>query len=653
MTAEGLAEPLGVSLTGDGVNVAVFSAHATAILFCAFDAHDHETARVALSGRTGDVWHGHIPGVVAGDRYGLRAQGPWEPAAGHRFNVQKLLIDPHALALDRKPALHPSMFGHRGGNDLARDDGDSGPHMPKAVVTAPPEATPVPRPNVAWSRTVIYEMHVRGFTMLHPQVPADIRGTFAGMAHPAAIAHLAALGITAVEILPPAAWIEERHLAALGLRNHWGYNTVAFMAPDPVLAPGGWAEVRAAVAALAAAGIETIVDVVLNHTGEGDELGPTLSQRGLDNAGYYRLAPDRRFYGNDTGCGNTLAVDRPAVTRMAMDALRAWAVHGGVHGFRFDLGTTLGRRDDGFDPAAPLLTAISQDPVLRGLKLISEPWDVGWGGYQLGRFPGGWGEWNDRFRDDVRRFWRGDPGMLGALATRIAGSPDLFASHRRPSRSVNFVVAHDGFTLADLVSHVDKHNAANGEGNRDGSDNNHSWNNGIEGVAADPAVLAARLRDQAALLATLILSRGTPMLAMGSEFGHSQRGNNNAYAQDNAVAWLDWAAGDPALLAATAALVRLRLAHPALHDDRFLDGCGTPADVAWLRPDGGAMTPEDWARPDAPTLILSLSVAGDRALLILHRGHAAITVTPPGGSGYGGPVEVAARTVRVVLADLG
>ena len=611
-------EPLGVTLDATGAHVAVVSANATAIEFCRFDADGRER-RTALTERTGEVWHGHVAGVAAGDRYGLRAHGPWAPQHGHRFNPDKLLVDPHAHALDRPFRLHPAMFGHHG-----PDGTDSAPFMPKAVAGPPPALADAPHPGVPWSRTILYELHVRGFTMRHPGIPPEIRGTFAALAHPAAIAHLVALGVTAVELMPTAAWIDERHLVALGLSNYWGYNSVAFMTPDPRLAPGGWAEVRAAVAGLAAAGIETVLDVVLNHTGEGDALGPTLSQRGLDNALYYRLAGDPARYVDDTGCGNTLALDRPAVVRWAMDALRAWARWGGVHGFRFDLATTLGRRAEGFDPAAPLLTAIMQDPALARLKLIAEPWDVGWGGYRLGEFPGGWGEWNDRCRDDIRRFWRGDAGMAGALATRLAGSADLLARHRRPSRGINFVVAHDGFTLADTVSFTAKRNHANGEGNRDGSDANASWNNGVEGTSTDPAVCAARRRDQVALLATLLLSHGTPMLAMGSELGHSQGGNNNAYAQDNALAWLDWDAADTELLAATAALTRLRAAHPALHADQFLTGAG---DVLWLRPDGAGMAGADWER--AETLVCVLTSGDDRVALALHRGTAPVAIALP------------------------
>ena len=447
------------------------------------------------------------------------------------------------------------MFGYEADDaaaDLSFDRSDSAPFTPKGVATRPSRADTSSRPRHAWEDTILYELHVKGFTKSHPDVPEALRGTFKGLAHEAAIAHLTRLGVTAVELMPCAAWIDERHLTGLGLSNYWGYNPIALMAPDPRLAPGGWEEVREAVAALHRAGIEVIVDVVFNHTGEGDELGPTLSLRGLDNATYYRLRSDApRHYVNDAGCGNILAMDRAPVLRLALDALRAWAEFGGVDGFRFDLATTLARRTEGFDAQAPFLAALLQDPVLRELKLIAEPWDIGPGGYQLGKFPGPFAEWNDRFRDCIRRFWRGDDIGVGELATRVAGSRDFFEAHRRPSRSINFITAHDGFTLRDLVSYSRKRNDANGEDNRDGTNENFSWNNGVEGETGDDAILAARGKDQRNLLASLLLARGTPMLSMGAELGQTQAGNNNAYAQDNETAWLDWSAADRGLLAFT------------------------------------------------------------------------------------------------------
>ncbi|MDE1150281.1 MAG: glycogen debranching protein GlgX [Azospirillaceae bacterium] len=634
----GSPEPLGVTLTADGVNVAVHSAHATAIEFCLFDG-ETEVARLPLVERTGDVFHGFIRGIKAGQRYGLRAHGPFDPGAGHRFNPAKLLLDPYATKLDAAFTLHASQFSHRLGDpdaDLTADQVDSAPFVPKAVVEPHFDPGPVARPRVPWDQTVIYECHPKGFTALHPDVPEDIRGTFAGLAHPAAVDYLKRLGVTTLEILPAMAWVDERHLGPLNLSNAWGYNPIAFCAPDPRLAPGGWAEVRGAVAALHAAGIEVILDVVLNHSGESDELGPTLSLRGLDNERYYRLRPDNRRYNvNDTGCGNTLPVDRPAMMRLALDALRLWATRAGLDGFRFDLAATLGRTDSGFDPASPFLSALRQDPLLRDLKLIAEPWDIGPGGYHPGDFPAGWGEWNDRFRDDIRHFWRGDGGKLGALATRLAGSADLFHAKRRPSRSVNFIVAHDGFSLADLVTYQAKHNEANGEDNRDGTNDNASWNHGVEGPSDDPGVINARRHDQRALIATLLVARGTPMLGMGAEAGRSQDGNNNAYAQDNRLNWLDHGAIDTGLYDFTRSTIALRQAHPALRGDRFLtgdvDADGVP-DVEWLRADGQVLTGDDWSQ-DGPLVAVFASPAGegatDRVAVILNRGWQEQRITPP------------------------
>jgi glycogen operon protein len=642
--SEGSPEPLGLTLDARGANVAVFSAHARAIDLCLFDSRgETEIERLRLPCRTGDVFHGHFDGLAAGQRYGLRAHGPYAPAEGHRFNPAKLLADPYARALDRPFAYAPALLDHQpggSGGDLRPDTTDSAPFMAKAIAIEPSAATPPPHTGKPWAGTVIYELHVRGFTKTHAQVPEAIRGTFAGLAHPAAIEHLVRLGVTAIEIMPPAAWVDERHLHETGLSNYWGYSPVTFMAPDPRLAPGGWAEIAASVTAIQRAGIEVLVDVVLNHTGEGDHLGPSLSLRGLDNATYFRLAEGKlRTPSNDTGCGNTLALDRPAVVRLATDALRTWAELGGVNGFRFDLATTLGRRDNGFDAAAPLLTAISQDPVLRKLRMIAEPWDIGPGGYQIGAFPALWGEWNDQYRDTMRKFWRGDRGLAGEAATRFSGSSDILAPRNRPpSRSVNFIVAHDGFTLADLVSYQRKHNEANGEDGRDGTDVNYSWNNGVEGVTGDPAVLAARRRDQRNLLATLLLARGTPMLTMGSESGHSQAGNNNAYAQDNATSWLDWNHADKVLTAFTARLIHFRDAHCALTRDRFLTGDAPDAalipDAEWRNPNGTPMKEGDW-HSERQSLIASFYAAAaegraaDRVTLVLHAGREPLDVVLP------------------------
>jgi glycogen operon protein len=639
--APGSPEPLGVTLQPGGANVAVFSAHATAIEFCLFDASGAtELERIALPERTGDVFHGHVAGIEAGMRYGLRAHGPYDPASGHRFNPSKLLVDPYATALDRRFALHPSLFGELP-DGTARNDADSAPSVPKAIVAAPWTGRESRAPRVPWGHTVLYELHVRGFTKTHPDVPGEIRGTCAALAHPACVGHLARLGVTTVELMPVASWVDERHLGPLGLANYWGYNPVGLMVPDPGLAPGGMAELAACVAALHEAGIEVLLDVVLNHTGEGDERGPTLSLRGLDNATYYRTLPgDGARYANDACCGNTLALERAPVLRLAMDALRHYALAAGVDGFRFDLATTLARHGHGFDPAAPFLQALAQDPVLRDLKLVAEPWDLGHGGHRLGAFPAGWGEWNDRYRDAVRRFWRGDGAMTGELATRLAGSADVFAGRSRPpSRSVNFVCAHDGFTLADLVAYRHKHNEANGEGNRDGTDANHSWNHGVEGPSEDAEVSSARRRDARSLLATLFLSRGTPMLSMGDELGRTQQGNNNAYAQDNRLAWVDWAGADGDLARFVATLAGLRRGHRALRADRWLTGepvdtSGIP-DVEWRHADGRAMTAPDWEHPHGRALVAALYAPGedgeppDRVAFALNAGTHAATIRWP------------------------
>ena len=612
----GSPEPLGLSLVEGGANIAVYSEAVEGIELCLFDSSGQkELARLGLPGRTGPVFHGFAPNLGAGVRYGLRAYGPWRPENGLRFNPKKLLFDPFALALDGPIQLHDSLFDA---------DSDSGPFAPKAVAAAPQLARPNRR-RIPWPETVIYELHVRGFTRRLDAVPEKLRGTFAGLAHPAAMAHLLRLGVTTLELMPCAGWIDERHLRAAGLTNYWGYNPIAFRAPDPRLAPGGWREVLESVAALQDAGFEVLIDAVFNHSGESDAEGPTVSLRGLDNASFYRLDPaDPAAYVNDAGCGNILRLDHPVALRLAMDSLRAWALYGGVDGFRFDLATTLGRRADGFDPHAPLLAAIAQDPLLRELKLIAEPWDVGSGGYQLGAFPANWGEWNDSFRDAARKFWRGDSGMIGEIATRIAGSSDHFGGRKPPSRSVNFVTAHDGFTLADLVSYARKHNEANDEGDRDGTDCNYSWNNGAEGETADQTVLGARRRDQRNLLALLLLSRGTPMLSMGAELGHSQNGNNNAYCQDSEIGWLDWRNADPGLTAFAGALIALRKATPALRQDRFLTGAPQgdgPADVEWRGAEGKILTTDQWREGERRFLAGFFDAEGARAGLLFNAGH--------------------------------
>ena len=597
----GSPRPLGVTLVPGGANVAVASRHATQIWLCLYDATGiTETARILLNARTGDIHHGYIPGLAEGARYGLRADGPWAPERGQRFDPAKLLADPYALELDRPFAYHGDLALPRSVElDTAR-------LVPKAIV----RRAPAPTMRLSPKRPgFVYEISIKAFTKLHPGVPEPLRGTVAALATPVILEHLKRIGADTIELMPLTAWIDERHLSALKLSNAWGYNSITFLAPDPRLAPGGMREVSETLRTLHDNGIRVLLDMVLNHTGEGDDLGPNLSLRGLDNASYYRHAaddPGRMI--NDAGTGNTLALDRPAMVQLAMDSLRHWT-RLGFDGFRFDLAPVLGRLATGYSPDAPLLTAIRQDPELSGVTLIAEPWDVGPGGYQLGNFPSPWMEWNDRYRDDVRRFWRGDRGATSALATRLTGSADVFAGSRRPpSASVNFIAAHDGFPLADLTAYQCKHNEANGEDNRDGSNDNWSWNSGVEGVTKDPVILAARNCDARALLATLFLSRGTPMLTAGDEMGRTQGGNNNAYAQDNAITWLDWVHADESLIGLTGWLAFLRAQHPLLCADRFLTGQSpggdAPPDATWLRPDGTPMADGDWGGADVFGLYL-------------------------------------------------
>jgi glycogen debranching enzyme GlgX/4-alpha-glucanotransferase len=577
----------GVLVSARGLEAALVLPNAESASLCIYDG-DREIVRAPMT-RDGDgVLRGVAPGIGADAHYGFRVQGPYDPKRGFRFDPSKLLADPYAWRFDRPFTLHPSMFAF--GEDSSRD-------VPKAIAGAPPQGEPGHK-RIAPEALVIYELNLRGFSRLNMAIPEAARGTFAGLAHPVSIEHLAKLGVTAVEIMPADTFVDEWRLSQLGLSNAWGYNSVVFGSPDPRLAPGGWAEVRAATDALHAAGIEAILDVVFNHNGESDQLGPTLSFRGLDNQAWFRLDPNNpEFYINDTGTGNCLALDRPLVVEMAIGALKRWMVYGGIDGFRFDLATTLGRRDTGFDSKAPLFQALAADPVLANARLIAEPWDMGPGGYRLGQFPAEFADWNDRFRDAARRFWRGDPGMRGEIATRIAGSRDIFASAAAPSTGVNFVAVHDGFTLRDLVSYEHKHNDANGENNRDGTDNNNSWNHGVEGPSDDPAIVEARSRDQRNLLLLLLASRGAPMLSMGSELGFSQGGNNNAYAQDNATSAIDWRAADVSLIAFTTRLIAVRRANAALARDAFLTGSPFDTsqlpDVEW-RDANGPMTQAEW-----------------------------------------------------------
>lgn len=574
--------PASPVLTPTGARFSVWSPDAEQLWWCLFDLHGRERRVPMLRDAVG-TWHVEVAGIGAGARYGLRADGRYDPDAGLWFDPDKLLVDPYACAIDRAFVYDTALAARRG------EGGDTAPLMPKGVVTMPLPAPTAAPPRFA-PGGLIYELHVRGFTMSQPDVPVAKRGTIAALAHPAVIAHLKRLHVSAVELMPINAWIDERHLGPLGLTNYWGYNSVNWFAIDPRLAPGGMAELRTTVTALHDAGIGVILDMVYNHDGESDAMGPTLSLRGLDARGYFRHAADGTLI-NDTGTGNSVACNAPVVRRMIADSLRHFVTQAGVDGFRFDLGPALGRMADGFDPHAPLLEELRADPILADRVMIAEPWDIGPGGYQLGRFGQGWLEWNDRYRDDMRRFWRGDAGMIGAFATRLTGSSDIFAGEA--TRSVNFLAAHDGFTLADMTAYAQRHNEANGEQNRDGHGENFSWNNGIEGPSDDATITDARRRDVMALLTTLFCSRGAIMLSAGDEFGRSQQGNNNAYAQDNAISWIDWAGRDEALQAQAFELAALRARCPALQSDRFL----TEADVAWLDETGVPMLVGQWEDP--------------------------------------------------------
>ncbi|WP_295976121.1 glycogen debranching protein GlgX [uncultured Xanthomonas sp.] len=615
---EGLPYPLGATWDGLGVNFALYSAHATKVELCLFDDRGREIERIALPEYTDEIWHGYLPDARPGQLYGYRVYGPYAPDAGHRFNPNKLLLDPYAKQLVGELKWAPALFGYTIGHkdaDLSFDRRDSAAYMPKCAVIDPAFTWGKDqRPQTPWDSTVIYETHLRGTTMRHPSVPEAWRGTFSGLKVDEVVEHIKRLGMTAVELLPVHAFVDDEYLLKQGLRNYWGYNTIGFFAPHPrYMATRTVSEFKQMVARLHSAGLEVILDVVYNHTAEGNELGPTLSFKGIDNASYYRLAEDRRFYINDTGTGNTFDLTNAGALRMVNDSLRYWVAEMHVDGFRFDLATILGREHHGFDPKGGFLDACRQDPLLSQVKLIAEPWDVGPGGYQVGAFPPGWSEWNDKFRDNVRAFWRGDEGQLAELATRLTGSADLFNHRgRRPTASVNFVTAHDGFTLHDLVSYSHKHNEANGEHNRDGSDNNISANYGVEGETDDEQINALRLRQMRNLLATLLLSQGTPMLLAGDEFGRSKGGNNNTYCQDNELTWLNWEAGPRAhqLSAFVSRLTHLRAHYPLLHRARFFDGVYDEElgikDVTWLAPDGGEMTEASWHDPHARALMMRL-----------------------------------------------
>jgi isoamylase len=615
---EGRPAPLGATFDGEGVNFAVFSEHATRISVCIFsDDGQLETHRLDLPERNGDVWHGYVSGLRPGLMYGLRADGPYAPHHGHRFNANKLLLDPYAKRITGHPVWHDALMGYTVGDargDLSFDRRDSAPYMPRCVVEDPSFSWGADRPpGHRDAESILYEAHVKGFTAGFPG--ADAPGTFLALGSDPVLDYLTDLGITAIELLPVHAFLDDRFLVEKGLTNYWGYQTIGFFAPEPrYLHAGQIAEFQYMVARLHAAGIEVILDVVYNHTGEGNETGPTLSFRGLDNLSYYRLAPDMRGYINDTGTGNTVNVDHPMVLRMILDSLRYWVEVMHVDGFRFDLCSTLGRTARGFDRGAAFFDAIRQDPVLTNVKLIAEPWDIGPGGYQLGAFPPPFMEWNDKYRDGVRRFWRGDEGHVPVMADRLTGSALQFDHSGRPATaSINMLTAHDGFTLADVVSFTERHNEANGEDNRDGHEANWSDNFGVEGPSSSPSIRAARALRRRNMMATLLLCQGTPMILAGDEVGNSQGGNNNAYCQDNETGWIEWAHADTDFLAFTRRMIAFRRNHPILRQQRFLhareralDGL---EDLFWWRPDGTPMTQADWDDPEASVLCAELRMA--------------------------------------------
>ncbi|MBI2216479.1 MAG: glycogen debranching protein GlgX [Candidatus Rokubacteria bacterium] len=656
----GRSYPLGATWDGAGVNFALFSENATGVELCLFDGADGQepVAQVRVEERTDQVWHIYLPGVRPGQRYGYHVHGPWDPPAGHRFNPAKLVLDPYAKAIDRTVRWNDTLFGYEVGHpdaDLRRDERDSAAAIPKSVV--------VDRTfrwggdgqlRIPWHDTILYETHVKGLTMRHPEVPENLRGTYAGLGHPAVTDYLRRLGVTAVELLPVHQFVADRHLVERGLTNYWGYNSIGYFAPDVRYASSGGLgqqviEFKTMVKTLHAAGIEVILDVVYNHTAEGNHLGPTLAFRGIDNASYYRLVPDdRRYYMDYTGCGNTLNMMHPRVLQLIMDSLRYWIQEMHVDGFRFDLAATLARELHDVDRLGAFFDIVHQDPIISQVKLIAEPWDLGEGGYQVGNFPPGWSEWNGKYRDTVRDFWRGADRTLGELAYRLTGSSDLYeTSGRRPYASVNFVTAHDGFTLADLVAYTDKHNEANGEDNRDGTDDNRSWNCGAEGPTGDPGVTALRARQQRNFLATLFLSQGVPMLLGGDEFGRTQQGNNNAYCQDNELSWYDWKQVDEGLLEFTQRLIRFRKDHPVFRRRLWFQGRpirgSEVKDIAWFSPDGREMQEAHWDDASAKSLAVFLNgraiatrdengrrIADDSFLLLFNAHHEPLTFTIPG-----------------------
>ncbi|HET7843640.1 MAG TPA: glycogen debranching protein GlgX [Xanthomonadales bacterium] len=645
----GHAWPLGATWDGTGTNFAVYSAQATRVELSVFDATGRrEVARMPLPECTDEVWHGCLPDAGPGTLYGYRVDGPYEPARGLRFNANKLLVDPYARALSGHLSWSDAVYGYRPGSaraDLSFDRRDSARAMPKSVVVEGAYHWRDDKaPRVPWRDMVVYEAHVRGLTMGREDLRPEVRGTFDALGDPKLIEHLKRLGVTTLELLPIQSFAQDRFLVERKLANYWGYSPLAYFAPEPrYLGPSGADGLRTAIRRLHAAGIEVLLDVVYNHTCEGNELGPTLSLRGFDNAAYYRLQEDPRYYCNDTGCGNQLDATHPRTLQLILDSLRWWVTSFHVDGFRFDLGSTLGRTATGFDPHAPVFAAMLQDPVLASVKLVSEPWDCGPGGYQLGNHAPGFGEWNDRFRDGVRRFWRGEGGQRGELAARLAGSADYFdRRRRRPWASVNFVTSHDGFTLRDVVSYTDKHNEANGEENRDGHSENYSANFGVEGETDDAGIVDARRRVAQALLATLLLAHGTPMMLAGDELWRTQRGNNNAYCQDNELSWLDWsnAEAEPArtLVGLVAKCTGLRRELDPLRARRFHHGAETRLDgvrdIGWFDADGRELDESAWRDGEARTLALRLACDTDDrvelVLMLMNAGDAEATFALPG-----------------------
>jgi len=654
----GTPYPLGANADGKGTNFALFSANAERVELCLFDG-GRETRRITLPEYTDQVWHGYVPGVRPGQAYGYRVYGPYAPDRGHRFNPNKLLIDPYARKLSGRLTWNDANLGYdpkSAKQDRSFSRVDNAAFVPKAVVTSPANGGSVgSAPDIPWQETVIYELHTRGMTMRHPDVAEEHRGTFAGLAGDAVIEHLVSLGVNTVELLPIHPFADERHLAERGKTNYWGYSSFNYFAPDPrYLATGDNDEFRGMVARFHEAGLQVILDVVFNHTGEGDVLGPTLSFRGIDNASYYRHeAGDPGQYEDHTGCGNSLDLSHPRVLQMVLDSLRHWVEDMHVDGFRFDLATTLARGPGGFDPEGPFLAAVRQDPVLSRVKLIAEPWDLGPGGYRVGGFPPGWSEWNDVYRDTVRSFWKGDDGILGDMASTLTGSSRLFATHgRRPRASVNFVTAHDGFTLSDLVTYETKRNDANGESNRDGTDNNRSWNCGTEGPTDDPEIRDLRRRQKRNFMATLMLSQGVPMMTAGDELGRTQGGNNNAYCQDNEISWIDWQgldADDDGFLDFVRRMIAIRLEHPVFRRPRFFVGQpvngSTLNDITWLSPEGRELKGHEWGLPYARCFGFHLGgdtgtylgrdgreLADDRFIVMMNAHHEAISFILPEAS---------------------